>query len=229
MYLAGTMNLQQTLSTITAKFAVGIVLGFIVGIIWIKILGITRKQEYTYMFTIAALILCYVGSEILGGSGALTALLFGLVLGNYKRIANISTGKTDLSYMEDITKSVKKFQGEISFLIRAFFFVFLGLIYMPQWLGVLYAGVIVAVNLVLRYVSVSISTFKSDLYGYRKFMTLMCGTGLANATLSVMIYNTLTTQTTQVSYAFLYPLIVANIIIINNMVTSLAPFLLKQK
>lgn len=227
IYLGGSMDIQQTASTIVARFAVGILLGFLIGVAWIKVLGIVKKQEYTYMLTIAALILCYVASELLGGSGALTALLFGLVLGNYKEVYHIFRGKSDLSFMIEMGKNLKNFQGEIAFLIRAFFFVFLGLIYIPNWLGVLYAGIIVAVNLVFRYAAVTISTFKSNMYEYKKLMTLMCGTGLANATLSIMIYNTLIAQGAPLEIANWYTLIVANILMINNIVTSIAPILLK--
>jgi cell volume regulation protein A len=225
MYFGGLVNLQQTASVIASKFAVGIVLGFIVGFVWIKILGITKKQEYNYMLTIAALILCFAGTEFLGGSGSLAALLFGLALGNYETLHRITGGKTSLSYMTEITETVKKFQGEIAFLIRSFFFVFLGLVYMPYWLGILYAGIIVTINLMFRYIAVSVSTLKSEMYRHRKFMTLMCGTGLANATLSILVYNTLTGLPNPVSYAYLYPLIVTNIIIVNNMITALAPLI----
>nr|MDO8134485.1 cation:proton antiporter [Candidatus Njordarchaeum guaymaensis] len=229
MYLSGIVDLQQTASAIAARFAVGIILGLVVGILWVKVLGITERQEYTYMLTIAALVLCYVGSEFLGGSGSLSALLFGLALGNYETMYRILGGKTDLSYMVEMMKTLKHFQGEISFLIRAFFFVFLGLVYLPDLLGVLYAVIIVSVNLVLRYTAVTISTFRSNMHEHRNFMTLMCGTGLANAALSVMVYNTLMMQTTPVPQAYLYPLVVANIIIINNIVTSIAPVLMKMK
>jgi len=227
MYVSGLVSVLNVAATIVTRFAVGALLGFVVGLVWIKVLGIIRKQEFTYMLTIAALILCYVGSEVMGGSGSLSALLFGLVLGNYAEIYNVFSKKTDLSYMTESKNNVRHLQGELSFLIRAFFFVFLGLIYLPQWLGVLFAGLIVAANLVFRYAAVTISTFKSEMSRYRKFMTLMCGTGLANAALGVLVYNTLSTQSTTVPQAFWYPLIVANTIIINNIVTSMAPILLK--
>jgi cell volume regulation protein A len=229
MYVSGLMSAVQVASTIVTRFAVGALLGFVVGLVWIKVLGITRKQEFTYMLTIAALILCYVASETFGGSGSLSALLFGLVLGNYTEVYNVFSKKTDLSYMPESKNNVKHIQGELSFLIRAFFFVFLGLMYLPQLLGVLFAGVIVAVNLVFRYAAVTISTFKSKIREYRTFMTLMCGTGLANAALSVLVYNTLTTQSNPAPHAYLYPLIVANIIIINNIITSIAPIIWKIK
>ena len=229
MYTSGLVSVTQVASTIVTRFAVGALFGFLVGLVWIRVLGVARKQEFTYMLTIAALILCYVVSEVLGGSGALSALLFGLVLGNYSEIYSVFSKKTDLSYMPESKDNVKHIQGEISFLIRAFFFVFLGLVYLPQLAGVLFAGVIVATNLVFRYAAVTISTFRSEMYKHRKFMTMMCGTGLANAALSVLVYNTLTTQSTPSPNAYLYPLIVANIIIINNILTSIAPIMEKRK
>ena len=229
MYTSGLMSVVQVASTIVTRFSVGAFLGFIVGLAWIKVLGVIRKQEFTYMLTIAALILCYVCSEILVGSGALSALLLGLVLGNYREISNVLSKKTDLSYMEESKNNVRHIQRELDFLIRAFFFVFLGLIYLPQWLGILFAGLIVATNLAWRYAAVTFATFRSEMREYRKFMTLMCGTGLANAALSVLVYNTLTTQGTQVAQAYLYPLIVANTIIINNIITSAAPIILRLR
>lgn len=229
VYLGDSTSFQVMASTIVARFAVGVLIGFFVGIIWVKIMDIVKRQEYTYMLTISALILSYVGSELLGGSGSLTALLFGLTLGNYQEIYKTLRRKTDLSYMQETTKIVKHFQGEISFLMHAFFFVFLGVVYLPDWSGMLFAGIIIAVNIVFRYAAVTISTYKTDMYRYRKLVTLMCGTGLANATLSIMVYNTLTTQPTPAPHAYLYPLIVANIIIINNIITSIAPVLLKLK
>lgn len=229
MYFSGLVSAVQVTSTIATRFAVGALFGFVVGLVWIKVLGIIKKQEFTYMLTIATLILCYVASETLGGSGSLSALLFGLVLGNYSEIYNVFSKKTNLNYMPESKSNLKHIQGELSFLIRAFFFVFLGLIYLPQFLGILLAGVIVAVNLIFRYAAVTISTFKSKMYEYRAFMTLMCGTGLANAALSVLVYNTLVTQSNPVPQAYLYPLIVSNIIIINNIVTSMAPVILKSR
>lgn len=37
------------------------------------------------MLTLAALLLCYAGTEFLGNSSALSALVFGIALGNYER------------------------------------------------------------------------------------------------------------------------------------------------
>lgn len=224
--LEGAVNLQETMSSLFARFAVGMMLGAIVGVIWVKILDVAGKQEYIYMLTLAVLLLCYAGTEFLGGSGALSALIFGMVLGNYERMKILGI-KVNSKVMPKLVETIKDFQGEITFLVRAFFFVLLGLLYVPDLMGSIYAGSILAVNLVLRNLSVRISTYKSELYKYRGFMTLMCGTGLANAVLSLTVYGELAAR--QIPSASLYPLIVTNIILINNVITSLTPLIMRGR
>lgn len=227
-YVSGLVDIQQTVVTIIAKFAIGAVLGAVVGILWIRVLHMIRKEEYTYMVTLAVLIGSYAASEALQGSGPLTALLFGLMLGNDREVFRTLKIKLDSGYLSEIKSFVKRSHGELAFLIRAFFFVFLGLIYGVGagesfiWWGIIIAVLIVSVNLVFRYAAVTIATWKSTMFQYRRFMTFMCGIGLANATLSVLLYRELSPT---LAYAYLYPAIATNIIIVTNIITSVAPFM----
>jgi cell volume regulation protein A len=229
-YVSGLVDIQQTVITIIGKFAIGAVLGAIVGIFWIRMLFLIRKEEYTYMVTLGVLIGSYAASEALGGSGPLTALLFGLMLGNDREVFRALKVKLDSGYLTEIKEFVKRSHGELAFLIRAFFFVFLGLIYgvgtgeFSIWWGIVIAVIIVSVNLVFRYAAVTIATWKSGMFRYRRFMTFMCGIGLANATLSVLLYKELSPT---LSYAYLYPAIATNIIMVTNLITSLAPFMVE--
>jgi len=224
IYLTGAVSLQVSLSKIASEFAIGIFLGFIIGIFWIKILVHTRKQEYTYMLTIAALFIVYSITQSLGGNGALAALIFGLLLGNERDMIRILRMKIAPNALNSIKFFIKKFQGEISFLIRAFFFVFLGLIYditgVPLLTGILYGAIFTFVDIVLRYISVHIATYKSPLSAFKKIMTFICGQGLAHATLSIIVYQKLVEQ--GVSYASLFPVIVVNVIILTNIITSIS-------
>ncbi len=225
VYLGGTVSLQEATSSLITKFAISVMLGAISGITWIKVLEVVRKQEYTYMLTIAALVLCYAGTEFLGGSGPLSALVFGMALGNYERMRTLGLN-IDAASMPTIIEKIRDFHDEISFLVKALFFMILGLIYILNPLGLTYAGIVMAVNLMLRYLAIEIATRNTPLYKYRRFMTLMCGTGLANATLSLIVHNELMMR--QIPIAGLYPLIVTNIIMMNNAITALAPLLLRR-
>ncbi len=230
-YMGGLVDIPQTLITILGKFAIGAILGSVVGIAWIRILYSARREEYTYMLTLGVLIGAYAVSETLGGSGPLTALLFGLMLGNDREIFRALRIKLDLGYLSEVKRFVKQIQGELAFMIRAFFFVFLGLIYgigagdfiLPS---ILIALIVVSVNLILRHAAVTIATWKSAMFQYRRFMTFMCGIGLANATLSILLYRELTPT---LASAYLYPAIATNVIVITNIITSIAPFLVKLR
>ncbi len=230
-YMSGLVDIPQTLITILGKFAIGAILGSVVGIAWIRILYSARREEYTYMLTLGILIGAYAVSETLGGSGPLTALLFGLMLGNDKEIFRALKIKLDLGYLGEVKRFVKQIQGELAFMIRAFFFVFLGLIYgigagdfiLPS---ILIALIVVSVNLILRHAAVTIATWKSAMFQYRRFMTFMCGIGLANATLSILLYRELSPT---LASAYLFPAIATNVIVITNIITSIAPFLVKLR
>ena len=210
MYFIGSINLQDALSSIVAEFAVGMVAGFIIGIVWIRVLLLIRREEYTYIVTVAMLLFSYAFVEMVGGSGALAALVFGLVLGNDRDIIKILRMKIKPSSLNYVKSFLKRFQNEISFLIRAIFFVFLGLVYdvtgFPLLTGILYGLAFTAIALVFRYISVRIVTMQSPMAYHRNLMTFMCGQGLANATVSILVYQKLLEA--GVSHAFLYPIIV---------------------
>ncbi|MGQ9781936.1 MAG: cation:proton antiporter domain-containing protein [Nitrososphaeria archaeon] len=69
---------------LASNFAVGIVMGSVIGILLIKILSVTKITEYTYMGTVAVLLFQYVSTEFLSGSGVLSSFVYGLVIGNYE-------------------------------------------------------------------------------------------------------------------------------------------------
>jgi cell volume regulation protein A len=243
IYLTGFLDIQGAISTIASRFAVGIVIGAAIGVTWIQILYLIKREEYTYMLTIAILLLLYVATEMLGGNGALAALVFGLMLGNDREIIHILRIKIKRGALKHVKSFLRKFHSEISFLVRSFFFVFLGLIYdisgasilpkipivstIPVLAGIFYGFLFTAINLVLRYIAVSVATIKSSMAIYKKLMTLMCGQGLANATVSVIVYQSLIEK--GMLYASLYPIIVVNVIIITNVITSLSVVLLGAK
>jgi len=176
---------------IASQFSVGAVLGVLFGVVWLGILRKAIKLPYAYMLTVGMLLFSYAFSEYLGGSGALTCLLFGIVLGNEREINRIL--KRERPSLITVDEGLKKFEAEIAFLIRSFFFVFLGLIAtLPSPTGgatnwnvfVLY-GVIISLSLLLvRYLAVTVATIKSEIKTERTIMWVVLARGLAAAVLS---------------------------------------------
>jgi cell volume regulation protein A len=69
------------------------------------------------------ILILYLSTEAVGGDGIIATLIFGLVLGNSRTFFKIFGRERQFS----LTGSLREFHDEILFLIRSFFFLFMGL------------------------------------------------------------------------------------------------------
>jgi cell volume regulation protein A len=160
-------------------------LGIVIGIGWLSMLKRVVKASYSYMLTLGIALLAYALSEILGGSGALCSLLFGIMLGNEKAIYGILKMKEPPGQVVD--SGLKRFESEIAFLLRAFFFVYIGLIVTLPKLTTVIAGIVLALSLLLiRYGIVNVATIKSKMTQERGIMSVLLTRGLASAVLATL-------------------------------------------
>jgi cell volume regulation protein A len=178
---AGTVDLGSALGSVAAAFGVGILVGLGFGVAWLVLLERIKGKPNAYMLTLAMLFLTFVVATNLGGNGALSALFFGLIIGNSRHIARQIKFRTTIS----IDDSVRGFHSQISFLIRSFFFVFTGLLFSSPSLTSVFLGIgLSAIFLGIRFVVVKIAAVKSDLNKYETLMTVMFPRGLAAAVLA---------------------------------------------
>lgn len=119
--LAGHFDLQTLQETIGRAIVVGLILGFGVGIPWMYVSTKLGNAQHAYMLTLGVLFVLFFLANSFGESGALTALVFGLMLGNKSRLSKILRFKLPKIEMDDPT------HNQLTFLVRAFFFVFVGL------------------------------------------------------------------------------------------------------
>ena len=119
--LAGHFDLQTLQETIGRAIIVGLVLGFGVGIPWMYISTKFGNAQHAYMLTLAILFVLFFLANSFGESGALTALVFGLMIGNKRHLSRILRFKVPRIEMDDPT------HNQLTFLVRSFFFVFVGL------------------------------------------------------------------------------------------------------
>jgi cell volume regulation protein A len=168
---------------LTSNFTTGIVLGALMGVLWLGLLPRLSHEPYRYMLTLAAIFLTYFISETLGGSGAISALVFGMVLANSGGIFQLIR-KASSEVMDD---SFRTLEAEIVFLIKAFFFVYLGLIVaFPTINFILLTLAMVVLLLGVRSVAVVVATVGGELSKEKGSMTVIYGRGLAAAILSVL-------------------------------------------
>jgi cell volume regulation protein A len=151
-----TASILGAVELLVSSFMVSTMIGIISGIIWTKILQHLSKQPFSYMITIAAMLVVFSVTNFLvgkAGGGAIAVLVFGLTIGNWDEISKVLKQKGEQFALAD---KVKRFHDEIAFLIRTIFFVYLGLvittIQFTPWYILL--GLIVFFGLLIaRYIS----------------------------------------------------------------------------
>jgi len=119
--LLGHFDLQTVEETLGRAIVVGLVLGFGVGIPWMYVSTKFGNAQHAYMLTLGILFVLFFLANSFGESGALTALVFGLMLGNKHHLARILKFKPPRIELDDPT------HNQLTFLVRSFFFVFVGL------------------------------------------------------------------------------------------------------
>lgn len=190
--ITGQANVPTILLGITGKFLMGALIGLLLGFTWLFALRKVASVSFSYMLTIGIVLLGYAVSEGLGGSGALSALIFGLILGNERDIRKLFK-QNNIAYQQNekvplsVSKGLKRFEAEVAFLIRTFFFVFLGIIFTCSNIIFLIGGIAVSCILILtRIGGVWLVTLKSTLKKERGIMTILLTRGLAAAVLATL-------------------------------------------
>jgi cell volume regulation protein A len=183
--LKGAVDVPTIARSLASRFSIGAMLGIFIGIGWLTMLKRIVKASYSYMLTLGIALLAYSLSEILGGSGAFCSLLFGIILGNEKEIYGILKMKKPPDQVVD--SGLKRFESEIAFLLRAFFFVYIGLIVTMPSLMTIMVGITLALTLLLiRTGVVRVITIKSKLTQERGIMSVLLTRGLASAVLATL-------------------------------------------
>jgi NhaP-type Na+/H+ or K+/H+ antiporter len=148
---------------LVASFIFALVIGGLGGFIWSVLLHRIRQLRFAIFTTPAFLLVLFGLTEFLGFSGPVSALTFGVVLANAGAQAMpwLSTryNITPLQHNE-IEKS---FFGEIVFLIKTFFFVYLGLsVRLTDWWTTSTALSLAAGLVLARIVTIRLATRKNE-------------------------------------------------------------------
>lgn len=207
----GEIVASSVFNSILTSFSLALVVGIIWGIVWVFTLNRFQNLTSSYMLTIASVVGLYafVESSFVGASGAIAALSFGLILGNAKLLLQ-NTIKEDKEEKEEIkptkktkdlkkednstrkrintilTPSAKNFYSEISFFVKTFFFVYLGILIDFSNLDLFwYGALITAAIYIVRPFSVKIIFGKEKPHSLdRTLLEILIPKGLAAAVLA---------------------------------------------
>ncbi len=218
--LSGEISLGAALSSVGLAFSVGILVGLGFGVLWLFALEKLKGKPNAYMLTLAVLFLTYVVATLLGGSGAISALFLGLIIGNNGAIAKLFKFRTTVS----VDDHVRDFHCQISFLIRSFFFVFTGLLFaFSSFALVLFGLLLTFAFLGIRFLIIKITTLKSNLHSVESLMTIMFPRGLAAAVLASL------PLTMGIPNSELFPEISFIVILSSILVTTIGVVFLKKR
>jgi Na+:H+ antiporter len=122
-----SVQVGYLIGKLMASFAFALVIGGVGGFGWSVLLHRIRQLRFAIFTTPAFLLVLFGVTEFLGFSGPVTALTFGVTLANagtkeFPRLAR----RYNLTPLEH-NDTERAFFGEIGFLIKTFFFVFVGL------------------------------------------------------------------------------------------------------
>jgi potassium/hydrogen antiporter len=175
-----TFSFNIAISKIVALFAVAGFFGVIAGLLWIVFINKVMKKNKSYMLTIASLLLLYTVTEYLHGNGAIATLFFGLVLKNSKKLTSIIEGDDAISVT---TPTEQLFYSQISFFLKTFFFVYIGILLDFSSLKALSIGLLISIAILFsRKIS---SIFTKELPPYdKKIVNSIFARGLAAAVLA---------------------------------------------
>ncbi len=155
MSLSASGAAPDPLAQAVRTFGLGVGGGLVGGVLGLVGFRLLRGSEYTYPLLLAGLMTMYAVVDANGGSAPLAILVFALIVAN----AHLPGFVEAAEWPGSLGPTVRGLHGVIAFLIKSFFFVFMGAMLGPlsrlEAFGVLLGGLL----LVGRVVAVRIASF----------------------------------------------------------------------
>jgi len=125
----GGVSTGQVAGQVVASFSVASIIGIAGALAWVALFARLRNLPNPVFMTVAAVFVLYGLTEYLGHSGPIMALAFGITAGHVRpgRIAFLDEIKSQRSEFLGVTEKEKSFYAESVFLLKVFFFCYLGM------------------------------------------------------------------------------------------------------
>jgi cell volume regulation protein A len=184
-YKIGKVDVAFMTGQMIAAFILAAMLGIAGAFLWSILLNRMRALQNTVFTTPAFVFIIYGIVEILNYSGPIAALAFGVTLGNIDVLGppimrNIISRKPIA-----LNDHEKAFFAEAVFLLRTFFFVYIGLsVRMQDWWFMALGAIITAALFVMRIPIVRLAVSRKTPARDAAFMAVMIPKGLGAAVLA---------------------------------------------
>jgi cell volume regulation protein A len=187
LMLTGDIEPHTVVLRFVASLVFAVLIGVLGGFLWSYILNKFSRLKATKFSTPAFLFILYGISEYLNFSGPLTALSFGITIGNMQYIEPRVLESIIPNQNIVLPRKERIFFGEIVFLLRTFFFVFIGISIQINRLDWLMWGALITVFVfVTRIFVVRFVISKSTPLLDKSVMSVMVPKGLGAAVIATL-------------------------------------------
>lgn len=182
---AGELSFRLTVGYILSSIILAIILGVVSAFAWATLAKRVRALQNAIFTTPAFVFVVFGIGELLGYSGAIASLAFGVALGNIE-LFNISALKRYIRHETiALNETEKAFFAEGVFLLKTFFFVYIGVsIQLTNLWWVSIGAILTLLVFALRIPVVRFSVPKSISATDASLMAVMVPKGLAAAVLA---------------------------------------------
>lgn len=190
-YKYGEFRIGIIFGQVFSSFLLASLIGLLGSIFWSMVLDKVRTINNSIFTTPSFVFIVYGINELLGYSGIISALAFGIGLANMDLIHNRWLKKFSDKRPTLLNPTEKTLFSELVFLMKTFFFVYVGISIKFDSLISLLIGLGISVILIILRIPIVRISLPSDINNInnkdRAFLSMMIPRGLAAAVLATMI------------------------------------------
>ena len=127
VYTQGSVEPGKLVGGVLAALIFAAIIGVLGGIGWLLVLGKVRDFPNTISSTLAYVFIVYGETEQFGFSGAIAALALGITLTNFEQFGLARIKSLSSKSIEPLNEMDRVFYRESVFLLKTYFFVYLGI------------------------------------------------------------------------------------------------------
>ncbi|MBE0642508.1 MAG: cation:proton antiporter [Bacteroidetes bacterium] len=223
-HVSGTQGVGSVLMSFVTSFGVALVIATVTGALWSRLIAWMGKEPLAYMLTLGFIFLLYFMVEELHGSAAIAVLMFGLILENMQVMTDHIGIRLRQFFGIDIKSEkfvlnqfIKNITEEISFLLRTFFFVYLGMLLdfdeLTWTIGLFILGMTLLLLVGRRLLMIGFRRIGKDFTeGELQAIMAMLPRGLATAVMALLPF-----QTGHIPGTELFPMYAFGVIVLTNL------------
>ena len=187
LMITGEMNAGMIVSHFISSLVLAVIMGIGGAFLWSLIINRIPKLKATSFSTPAFLFILYGITEYLNFSGPLAALTFGIAIGNLSYFEPKLLERIIPNQSIILPQAEKDFFNQIVFLLRIFFFVYIGIkIQVDRLDWLLWGALITMVLFVMRILVVKIISNRKDPLLDKAVMSIMIPKGLGVAVIATL-------------------------------------------